>query len=369
MSFDAPRWALTKWLLRTGETLPEGVRRALIGDLYGSLPIFFGGVANTIIVAALIALRQRASIFFIWLALEIVLCVARLATLLHDRRAARLGHRTFTDLYIVLGLLWAATVGFGGYICLIEGDQVSAMLAVLSAAGMVGGTCLRSFPAPRFMASMILLQLAPCAVGVLSAREPGLWIIALQVPYYLTAMAFAALKVNQMLITIMQAERDNDHRARHDPLTGLANRTGLQHAFDERRSDGSEQTLCYLDLNGFKGINDRYGHAAGDQLLVAVAQRLKALNWPHLFASRVGGDEFVLLAPGRNEAEAARLSAVIDAALTDQPYPVDDVRVPIGVSIGIAFATTEDELGAIMRRADRALYAGKTAGGQMVSSA
>jgi diguanylate cyclase (GGDEF)-like protein len=213
------------------------------------------------------------------------------------------------------------------------------------------------------MISMILLQLVPCALGVLSARESGLWIIALQVPYYLAAMAFAALKVNQMLITIMQAERDNDHRARHDPLTGLANRTGLQHVFDERRSDGGGQTLCYLDLKGFKGINDRYGHAAGDQLLVGVAQRLNALNWPHLFASRVGGDEFVLLAPGRDEAHAKRLSAAIDAALTGQPYPVDETHVSIGVSIGIAFATTEDELGAIMRRADRALYAGKTADG------
>nr|WP_253201134.1 GGDEF domain-containing protein [Sphingomonas quercus] len=158
----------------------------------------------------------------------------------------------------------------------------------------------------------------------------------------------------------MQAERDNERRARHDPLTGLANRTGLQHAFDARRADGG-QAIFYLDLNGFKAVNDRLGHAAGDQLLVAVADRLRALDWPDLFVSRVGGDEFVLIAPMLEEAVARRLSEAIVATISDDLYPIENVRVPIGVSVGVAFARAGDELRTIMSSADKALYASKSA--------
>ncbi|MBU3076955.1 GGDEF domain-containing protein [Sphingomonas quercus] len=360
MIFSAPRWAPTAWLLRTGDDVPAEIRRALVGSLYGTLPIYAGGVINTIGVALLATLRHPTPAFLCWLMTEVLLCATRLFVLLHDRRAARDGRRTFTDLYIGLGLSWAASVGYGAYITMTSGDWVSATLACLSAAAMVGGICFRNFAAPRLVAAMILLSLGPCVVGAIVSREAMLLIVVAQIPFYLVSMTIAAFKLNRMLVTTMQAERDNERRARHDPLTGLANRTGLQHAFDARRADGG-QAIFYLDLNGFKAVNDRLGHAAGDQLLVAVADRLRALDWPDLFVSRVGGDEFVLIAPMLEEAVARRLSEAIVATISDDLYPIENVRVPIGVSVGVAFARAGDELRTIMSSADKALYASKSA--------
>lgn len=364
MIFSTPRWAPTKWLLHTGDEVPADIRRALIQSLYGTLPIYAGGVFNTIAVALVAALRNPTFEFRLWLTLEILLCSTRLVVLVRDRRAARSGRATATDLYIFLGMLWAASVGFGTFITMTSGDWVSATLACLSAAAMVGGICFRNFGAPRLVAAMILLSLGPCVAGALASGEPVLIIVALQIPFYLFSMTVAAFKLNRMLVTTMRAERDNDHRARHDALTGLANRTGLEQEFDRRRAllpAMVGHALFYLDLDRFKPINDTHGHSAGDRLLKAVADRLKTLPGQDLFVSRVGGDEFIILASGLDEVAAHRLSRTVNAVVSTKPFEVDGVNMAVGISVGVAFARPGEELQSIMGRADRALYAVKSA--------
>ena len=104
-------------------------------------------------------------------------------------------------------------------------------------------------------------------------------------------MIAAAYSLNKMLIATMQAERVNDHRAKHDALTGLSNRVGLAAAVDANLKNapmhGGELAVLFLDLDNFKAVNDTYGHAAGDRLLKSVAERLRqslratdvAANW------------------------------------------------------------------------------------------
>ena len=367
MTFSAPRWALTKWLLHTNEDVPADVRSALIQSLYGTLPIYAGGVINTIAVALVAALRNPEPEFLFWLILEVALCTMRLFVLLGDRRAAGAGRRTATDLYIFLGLLWAASIGYGAIITLVSGDWVMATVACLSAAAMVGGICFRNFGAPRLVAGMILLSLGPCVAGALASGELTLVIVAVQLPIYLLSMTIAAFRLNRMLVKTMCAERDNDHRARHDPLTGLANRTGLEREFERRRAAGgrmAHQTLFYLDLDGFKPVNDTHGHATGDQLLIAVAIRLNTLAGDDLHVSRVGGDEFIILASGLDEAAARRLSDAIISLVSATPYIVGQANLEVGVSVGVAATNSGGDLRAIMSRADEALYTSKSAGGR-----
>jgi len=369
MTFSAPRWAPTAWLLQTGKDVPADIRSALIQSLYGTLPIYAGGVANTIAVALLVTYRHPSLAFQLWLLVEILLCMTRLYVLVKDRRAARLGRPTSTDLYISLGILWAASVGYGAFITIFVGDWVAATLTCLSAAAMVGGICFRNFAAPRLVAGMIVLMLGPCMIGALASGQFILLIVGLQIPFYLISMTIAAFKLNRMLVTTMRSERDNDHRARHDPLTGLANRTGLEREFDKRNAMGGEmaqQAVFYLDLDGFKGVNDTHGHAAGDHLLIAVANRLMALAGPEPLVSRVGGDEFVLLASGMDSPAAHRLSNAIIRAVSTETYDVEGESLSIGVSVGVAFSRTGDDLRGIMRRADKALYASKSVGGRCV---
>ncbi len=147
--------------------------------------------------------------------------------------------------------------------------------------------------------------------------------------------------------------------ATHDALTGLANRAAL----DARMAQtAGAQTLLFLDLDGFKEVNDELGHAAGDEVLVAVAGRLQSCVDGGDMVSRFGGDEFAILLAGvRNEEAACSVAARVLAAL-HEPIGVQSRRVAIDASIGIAVPIAGQDAEELLRQADRALYAAKAAG-------
>jgi len=201
--------------------------------------------------------------------------VARLIVLVLARRSALKHRDTPTDIYLML----AVGVGYGVIVSMASGDWVAATLACLSAAALVGGICFRNFSAPRLAAAMILTSLGSCIPGAVLGGQPLLYVVLLQVPLYLAAMTAAAFTLNKMLVATMRAERENNHQAKHDALTGLSNRTGLVEAVAARlmaaSPDATPLALLFLDLDNFKGANDTFGHAVGDRLLKAVAGRLK----------------------------------------------------------------------------------------------
>jgi diguanylate cyclase (GGDEF)-like protein/PAS domain S-box-containing protein len=154
-----------------------------------------------------------------------------------------------------------------------------------------------------------------------------------------------------------------------DPLTGLANRTllreRLEHALAQRLSASEPLGLLLIDLDGFKPVNDTYGHATGDALLVMVAQRLLAGVRRGDTVARLGGDEFAVLleGPGDNGLRRGGLD-VADRLLEllSQAFVVDGKELSISGSIGLAIAGAADDADALMRQADFALYASKDAG-------
>ena len=225
--YSLPRWRVTRWLADCGAEVPEDIRVALIGNLYGTLPVFIGGILNTLLVAAAIAARSPTPLFIAWLALEIAICLTRLTVLIVARRRALRHDATPTDINLVLSIAWSGSVGYGALISLATGDWVAATLACVSAGAMVGGICFRNFSAPRLCGAMIVLSLGPTIPGALMAGQPLMLVLFFQIPMYLAAMTMACFKLNRLLIATMRAERENDRRARHDELTGLANRAGL----------------------------------------------------------------------------------------------------------------------------------------------
>ena len=118
--YSLPKTALGRWLGHISEDAPLDVRGRLLGGLFGTIPIFLGGVVNTILVAAFIAIRIDAPRFYVWVGLEIVICLARVYLLVRSRRMAQLGRDTNTDGMIMLALAWAAGVGYGSFICLLS---------------------------------------------------------------------------------------------------------------------------------------------------------------------------------------------------------------------------------------------------------
>ena len=365
--YSAPRGRLARWLAEPGRDvpgrdLPEPIRLALIANLYGTLPIFAGGVANTILVAAVIAARLPQPQILVWLALEVGICLSRLAVLIVADRAARAGRPTPTDLNLFLAVAWAGSLGYGTFVALVSGDWVAATLACLSSAAMVGGTCFRNFSAPRLTAVMIALTLGPCCLGAALSGEPLLIVTFVQIPFYLLAMTRAAYRLNGLLIATMRAERENAVLALRDGLTGLFNRAGLTAAFE--RSEARAPGLLYLDLDGFKAVNDTNGHAVGDRLLQSVAERLADEAGPTAVPARIGGDEFVVLCPGLGRGALIDLGERLIARL-GAPYPIGPQGRPlaVGASVGIALAPEHGTgLTALMRAADSALYRAKSLG-------
>lgn len=364
--FSLPRWRLTRWLADAGSDVPTDIRVALIGGLYGTLPIFLGGVINTIAVSFLIAMRLPTWPFFLWCVFKVLCCTTRLIVLLIAQRRAARHEPTPTDLYLLLGIAWAGGVGFGTFISLTSGDWVVATLACLSAAAMVGGICFRNFGAPRMAGLMIFLTLGPCCFAAPFLGEPLMLIVFMQIPFYLYSMSRAGYRLNAMLVSTMQAEREHEFQARHDMLTGLSNRVGLTKALDAslaRPAGGQNLAFIYLDLDGFKAVNDTHGHVAGDRLLQLVSERLRRLVRAGDLAARIGGDEFIVLSEQIGTGQLKRFGERLIRDIS-QPYELDNrISVSIGASVGIALAPEHGlDLESLMSTADAALYQAKSNG-------
>ena len=366
--YSQPRWRLTRWLVDAGPDVPPDIRVKLTGSLFSSLPVFFGGVFSTVLVSAVIAARMQRPQFIAWLVLELVICSSRLTVLLRARAAASEARDTPTDLYVVLGLCWACSVGYGTFISMISGDWVIATLAGVSSAAMVGGICFRNFGAPRFSAAMILFSLGPVPLGAIFAGEPILWVTLLQTPLYLFAMTASGYQLNANLVSTMRAEQDNERRARRDALTDLLNRNGLERAIEAKwsqRQSGTEKfALLYIDLDGFKAVNDRHGHAIGDRLLQKISERLKTLVRADDAAARVGGDEFVVFSEVSDRAAALTFSERLVADMSTPLDLGDGLLAPsVGACIGIALAPQHGrDMVSLLAAADVALYEAKSRG-------
>lgn len=365
--YSLPRWPVTRWLGDAGPGVPDDIRVALIGRLHGTLTVFWAGAANTITMAAVAALWKPSFLFVTWLVLEVLICGGRLAVLIIANRAARAHRKTPTDLHLLFAVAWSMSVGFGAEASLASGDWQLAILACVSAAAMVGGICFRNFSAPRLAGTMILCSLGPLVAGVILAGQPLLYIGALQVPLYFWAMTAGAFRLNRMQIATLRSERENDHRARHDALTGLLNRGAFVDALRSRlAADGRHDRSCalfFLDLDNFKPVNDTFGHQAGDRLLELVAARLRHALPPTDVIARMGGDEFVVLAKDVTADQAPRIGQRIIDALAE-PYDLgDDIAARVGTSVGIALSPQHaDEAEALLALADAALYEAKSRG-------
>jgi diguanylate cyclase (GGDEF)-like protein len=157
-----------------------------------------------------------------------------------------------------------------------------------------------------------------------------------------------------------------EHRAHHDALTGLPNRAlfeDMAARFIELcRRDGQPLALLFIDLDGFKRVNDEHGHEVGDRLLCAVAARLHASIRGSDVAARLGGDEFGMLLFDADAQAAARVAAKLVDTLSE-PYELKQHRVEISASIGIAvFPEAGETAEELLRRADRAMYKVKVGG-------
>jgi diguanylate cyclase (GGDEF)-like protein len=175
---------------------------------------------------------------------------------------------------------------------------------------------------------------------------------------------FTAVLSRSRRETVAQAER-NRQQALHDALTGLPNRTLLRQRANDALvgADAGAVGLMLIDLDRFKEINDTLGHAYGDVVLQAVADRLRATVRGSDTVARLGGDEFAILLPSVVDEESARLLAVRALAAMEAPIEVDGVSLDVDASVGIALSGTHgDDVESLLQNADIAMYSAKDRG-------
>ncbi len=192
------------------------------------------------------------------------------------------------------------------------------------------------FPYPHLNATLFTL-VALCALG---------WVYGL--------MLSVNLRVRQQMLAISQI----------DPLTGLANRhqleTVLTRALARLARGGPGFGLCFFDLDRFKSVNDRYGHAGGDAMLVAVADRLRAGLGAGELAARIGGDEFVVFFNDIDGAGALAAAGDHLRRLVEGPVPFNDAQMQVWISLGTAHAPGDGrDIDSLLRHADATMYLDK----------
>lgn len=222
-----------------------------------------------------------------------------------------------------------------------------------------------------------LLDLRECEVADASATTSATqialpissdgWVLraARSQPFSHEDVAFLQAVANVLAAAV---ERHATHelmrsQAIHDGLTGLPNRVHLidhlEQAHATQRRSGGRLVVMFIDLDRFKRINDEHGHRAGDQLLIAVADRLRATVRAGDMVGRLAGDEFVVISEGPGLDEAQSVADRLVAALAE-PYELEGATVSVGVSLGIAVADDAiDNAEELLARADLAMYAAK----------
>lgn len=179
-------------------------------------------------------------------------------------------------------------------------------------------------------------------------------------PMYIQSISYDITERKRM-------EAQLQHMATHDPLTGLANRAlffdRLNQALARAERKGGRVAVMFVDLNGFKQVNDRHGHVKGDQLLVTIAQRLEAYFRETDTIARIGGDEFSLILEEFPSLEQLHALASRAVEVFASPFYLEGEPVYIGASIGISlYPEHGSDAGTLVNRADKAMYVVKQTG-------
>ena len=365
-----PLKACVDWLLAGPRPQPDDVHNDLLQQRTNKTKTLVVAVAASLLIASLSAALTGAAWAYAWVLAEIVLGSTRISLMMRALAKAKRDRRTPANVApIWAGLSSVILISAGCYQCVASGVMPLVLMAGIGLANLVGGIASRNAGTPRYGILLICILTLPFAVATLLSPVPFLFIIGLQTPVYTAGMIFLLLENHNILLDLHLSERNNRLMAHHDLLTGLPNRALNQKLFAEMldgpwpdaASTKSKLTVFCVDLDGFKGVNDRFGHAAGDAVLVAVAKRLCASVRDADMVCRIGGDEFVILLPDITDDEAAAVAQRIIARVAEPFEFVPAARV--GASIGLASAprdgVTADDL---LSAADRAMYEAKRRG-------
>ena len=380
---DTPTPIESPWRLRifpSPATLPLSVYRDFVDMLFSMrLPIF--GLGAVFVGVCILVGRELGSNFLLALgALGTLTTFLRLATLRAYSRARPV--RDFEELrrwerrYAIGNYVSAVLLALLNLVAIAAHYPLLHLITVSLVFGFGAGIVSRTSIRPNICVTSLLLATVPTVAALVwHPMQPHA--TPLHAELFLIEALIVAMITGLSLQTVAHLYRSavEHHTARHDmaklartdALTGLSNRLLLRELFQDRAATAMRAknlvALHFLDLDGFKAINDRYGHPAGDALLEQVARRLEGMVRSDDVVARLGGDEFVVLQVDLSDESEAELLARRIIREISKPYLVDDISMSVSVSVGIATAPKLGlELERLLSCADAALYRAKAGG-------
>jgi diguanylate cyclase len=361
------RIRLSRFFLRDAPVeIREELTLAQYDQLRSLIPVLYLNTALVTVAGALAAQGDFPVIYQLFLPGLLILASAYRFVVWRKRRGQDIGlakvrshlRRTFimTILLSLLGALWSV----GSFYETHETRRVLAAVFIIITSFASAG-CLASLP--RAAIAAVVVGLAPVSIAMLCSGDLGIQGMALSVIMGATLQIRLVLSKFREMVRALVLQREMRRLADTDALTGLDNRRAFTAALDAAVADADGKapfSLAMLDLDGFKPANDRFGHAAGDAILVEVARRLRTICSDCRSIARIGGDEFaIILAAGRT-GDAAH--ALVDAAraILALPYVYGGEMIGVSASVGLAhFPSDADNASALLHAADEALYAEK----------
>jgi diguanylate cyclase (GGDEF)-like protein len=350
----------------------ERIRFVLIQS---TLPIIFSPLAGAILSLALWHAVDATRLLVFDIGLLVIAVQRVIATrMFPDPPPTGAALRRWERLYVASIMLVDVWWGFGALALLVPGTTTEGAIVFCFVMMMAGGhTASYSAHGPTVVLGVLALTL-PITLAFALQPDTFHWTLAFVALMFLAASfrSVGTLRYffgrTYRLAHELQVARDKAERlARIDMLSGLQNRRAFYEAGEQALvaaapRAGIPTALLMIDIDHFKAVNDRYGHAAGDAAIRDIAARIAAHQPPDAAAGRLGGEEFALLLPGMQRPQAAALAqALVDATAAAQ-FVFDTHTIAYTISVGVTEAVAGEAFDTFVARADAALYRAKHEG-------
>lgn len=346
------------------------IRRELVDLLYTALPQVMAINVTSVLGAGVLAAISRDPGYAVITFAILINAIGRVVSLLrYKTRAVRLSDKDvirWERIYCIGASAFGLALGALSFRAFQLNDAPGVWIAFGLSMSYCVGMVSRAAIRPWIVLTASAVLLLPTMVAGFLRPEPAYQLGAGMLVLFWFTIREASRHLSTAFIERLEAKHALLRQANHDFLTGLPNRAAF---LQELQTAAETIAIVAIDLDGFKPVNDRHGHHAGDDLLRQVATRLTRIAGPIGMAARFGGDEFMLLLPvpyGPSGRDAA-LELAREAVLTlSMPFLVGDLPILIGASAGLLVSTgplSDHALSPLLQQVDRALYAAKRAGG------